>query len=194
MTQQCYRHGLIHSQSEQFKEGEGRISEQSALMTVEPAVFPLSKRDIAGIAGQVLDIRAVANQQDVSPEAIGACPGNEGTDQGISGTSVAEFFAGIDPTPADIKAIGEALLGYLPVIQADMAKLQQMDYSPPRLADVAPPKPKRPVSWSALFDGWLRSTGGVLEEDGYGVSQPDNRRISWQLETVSRSAEKVRQM
>ena len=185
-------YGLIHSQvTEQFKEAKAQISQASALMTVDSAVvrageerFPLSKRDIAGIAGQVLlDIRElVANQQDAPTElskAVVALAMKTQT-QGISTVSVADFAViarpalhslAIDPSPADIEAIGKALLGYLPVIQADMQKLAQMDYSRPRLADVAPPKPKRKVSWRALFDGWLRSTGGVLEEDGYGVSK-----------------------
>ena len=144
--------------------------------------FPLSKRDVAGIAGQVLlDIRnAVVNQQSVSVEYTQSliALAMKAKSVGISGISVADFAViarpalnslGISPSPADMEAIGAALLGYLPIIQADMGKLADMDYSPPRLAEVALSMPKRQATWRDLFDAWLISTGGVLERDGYGV-------------------------
>ena len=182
----------VHTEVEaEIQRAKQQLAQGSALMAVDTAVvrpglerFPLSKRDIAGIGGQVLlDIReAVAHQQDAPPELAKALRALtlKVRSVGISGTSVADFAVlarpalhslGIDPTPGDMQAIGEALLGYFPVIQADMAKLQQMDYSPPRLAEVAPPSPKRQPTWEELFKAWLRSTGGVLEKDGYGVSE-----------------------
>ena len=161
----------------------------SALMTVDTEVirpdleqFPLSKRDVAGIAGQVLlDVRnAMANQASVSVEYTQSliALAMKAKSVGISGISVADFAViarpalnslGISPSPADMQDLGTVLLGYFPIIQADMGKLADMDYSPPRLAEVAPPMPKRQATWRDLFDAWLISTGGVLERDGYGV-------------------------
>jgi len=180
----------VHSEVEALiADAKQRQAQGSALMAVDTEAirpgleqFPLSKRDIAGIAGQVLlDIRnAVANQQSMSAEftqSLGALAMKAKT-KGISGISVADFAViarpalnslGISPSPADMEAIGQALLGYLPIIQADMGKLADMDYSPPRLAAVAPPMPKRQATWRDLFDAWLISTGGVLEQVGYGV-------------------------
>ena len=98
---------------------------------------------------------------------------NKATTKGISETSLADFAVlarptldelGIDPTPADMHAIGETLLGYFPLIQADMEKLQRMDFSPPKLEGVVPPLPKKQLSWRDLFLAWLQSTGGVLKQ------------------------------
>lgn len=146
--------------------------------------FPLSKRDVAGIAGQVLlDIReAVEKQQSVSKELGKAVAvlAMRMQDKGLSGLSAADFSVlarpaldslGVDPSPQDLEAIGQAVLKYLPVMQGDIAKLQQFDFSEPKLAVVAPPAPKRQATWRELTKAWLRSTGGVLERDGFGVSQ-----------------------
>ena len=180
----------VHSEVEALiADAKQRQAHGSALMAVDTEAirpgleqFPLSKRDVAGIAGQVLlDIReAVANQQSMSAEFTQSLVALaiKAKNKGISGISVADFAVlakpalnslGISPSPADMEAIGQALLGYLPIIQADMGKLADMDYSPPRLAEVAPPMPKRQATWRDLFDAWLASTGGVLEQDGYGV-------------------------
>ena len=189
-------YGAVHGEVDALIKGaERKASEASALMTVDSTAirpnterFHLSKRDIAGIAGQVwLYIRdLVANQQLASVEMTKAVMSlaHKAKTKGISETSLSDFAVlarptldelGIDPTPADMHAIGETLLGYLPLIQADMEKLQRMDFSPPKLAGVVPPLPKKQLSWRDLFLAWLQSTGGVLEQDGYGVSQERQR-------------------
>ena len=128
----------------------------------------MSKRDIAGIAGQVLlDIReAAVNQQPVFDEygrAVVSLAIKAKT-KGISGISLADMAVlarpvlnqlDIDPTPADMEQIGQALLAYVPVMQGDMAKLAQMDFSSPRLAEVALRTPKRQTSWRDLFKAWF---------------------------------------
>ena len=111
----------------------------------------------------LLDIReAVANQQPVFDEygrAVVSLAIKAKT-KGISGISLADMAVlarpvlnqlDIDPTPADMEQIGQALLAYVPVMQGDMAKLAQMDFSSPRLAEVAPRTPKRQASWRDLF-------------------------------------------
>lgn len=146
--------------------------------------FPLSQRAIAGIAGQCwLNIlHAVEHQQNVSPELSRAVVGLaiKAQTQGNAAISVADFSAmarpilndlGISPSLGDLEKIGAALLAYFPQMQADMQKLQQMNYSPPRLQEIAPPLPTRAVTWEQLFEGWVLSTGGITEDDGYGVSK-----------------------
>ena len=106
----------------------------------------------------LLDIREeVANQQPVFDEygrAVVSLAIKAKT-KGISGISLADMAVlarpvlnqlDIDPTPADMEQIGQALLAYVPVMQGDMAKLAQMDFSSPRLAAVAPRTPKRQTS------------------------------------------------
>ncbi len=168
-----------------------RIATGSALMTVDTAVvrpdaatFPLSKREVAGIAGQVLlDIRnAVADQQLMSPDYTDAVTAlaMKAQTQGISKVSAVDFAVlarptlkslGITPTPIDMQAIGEALLGYFPIIQADMQKLSNMNYSSPRLAEIAPPIPQRKVTWEQLVNQYQISVGGTTETVGQGVSE-----------------------
>ena len=80
----------------------------------------------------------------------------------------------IHPTYADLGAIGAALVRYLPVIAADMEKLRSFDFSEPKLKSIAPPMPKIKATWAQMLEAWERSTGGVLETDGYGVSGPVN--------------------
>ena len=156
----------------------------AAVIRANQERFPLSKRDVAGIAGQVLlDIRAAVSEQQMMSDRYAqalVALAIKTKQQGISGISLADMAViarpvlnqlDIDPSAADMERIGEALLEYLPVMQADMAKLAHLDYSPPRLAEVAPAAPRRQTSWRDLFNAWVQSTGGVLETDGYGVSQ-----------------------
>ena len=65
----------------------------------------------------------------------------------------------IDPFPTDMGSSGETLLVWVSLIQADTAKLQQMDFSPPRLAEVAPPD-----GWSTWvrFDREIDSDSGLI--------------------------------
>ena len=157
---------------------------QSADVLSENEQFPLSRREIAGIAGQVLlDIReAVVEQKMISADFSDALRilVMKVKTVGIENTSVADFALlarptlnslGINPTPGDLGQIGGALLRYIPVMKDDMEKLQQMDFSPPKLKAIAPPLPKRQLTWRDLVDAWLTSTGGVLEVDGFGVSR-----------------------
>ena len=175
---------LISTAKQKADSTSAVIPTDAAVIRAGQERFPLSKRDIAGIAGQVLlDIRdAVANQQLMSAEfsrALASLAIKTKT-QGISGISLVDMAVlarpaldelSIDPSPTDMGQTGEALLAYVPAMQADMAKLAHLDFSTPRLAEVAPAVPKRQVRWRDLFNAWLQSTGGVLEQDGYGVSQ-----------------------
>ena len=184
--------GLIKQAEAQAGRASALLQGESVAITVPTEQFPLSKRDVAGIAGQVLlDIRTSVEQQtDMSDDFIECLRALaiKVRDQGITAVSVADFAVlarptldalGISPSPADLQAIGKALLGYIPVMQADMAKLQSMDFSPPKIAAIAPPLPTRQVTWRDLFEAWRRSTGGVLEVDGYGVSQ--QRELPYQV-------------
>ena len=165
------------------------IPVQSTAITANPGRFPLTKREVAGIAGQVLlDIRDAVENQRLCTRAFTECLvalAFKFKNHGVNGVSSADFAGlakptldslGIQPTSADLKAIGEALLGYIPVMEADMEKLQRMDFSPPQLQEITPPLPKTAVSWDQMLSAWVRSTGGVLEKDGYGVSKTRHQR------------------
>lgn len=156
----------------------------SLAITAPDARLPLSRREIAGIAGQVLlDIRnAVADQQLMSPEfsrCLVALAIKFKT-EGLAAISIGDFAVlarpvlnqlQIQPSPVDLVAIGQALLGYMPVMQADMQKLAGMDFSPPKLETIAPPLPHKQTTWADLLDEWRISKGGVVEVDGVGVSE-----------------------
>ncbi len=145
--------------------------------------FPLSRRDIAGIAGDFWGtlINQRAEEGNISRERTIALLKllmllQQDSDTGLSATDLAKvaeptlLSLGISPSPTDMEAIGEQILKYAPIYGRDIEKLKEGDYSPPELATVAPPPPKRLVSWEDLFKCWRISVGGVMEEDGYGIS------------------------
>ena len=185
-------YSAVHSEVERLITGakanaEGNsalIQGQSQAITAPDARLPLSRREIAGIAGQVLlDIGdAAADQQSMSPEFTKCLVALaiKAKTQGIAGVSVADFAVlaapvlfqlQISPSPADMEAIGRALLRYGPVMAGDMERLADMDFSPPKLAAIAPPLPRRQTTWRDLVEAWRRSKGGILERDGIGISQ-----------------------
>ncbi|WP_136988058.1 tyrosine-type recombinase/integrase [Synechococcus sp. UW179B] len=157
---------------------------KSTAITAPDGHLPLSRREIAGIAGQVLlDIRnAAADQRLMTPE-YGRCLAAlvmKMKTQGMASVLDADFAVvarpvldqlQITPSPADMAAIGQALMTYIPVMADDMAKLAALDFSEPKIASVVPPLPTRAVTWEQLFEGWLLSTGGITENVGYGVSE-----------------------
>lgn len=157
---------------------------QSTAITAPDATLPLSRREIAGIAGQVLlDMRNHAADQRLMPAEYGRCVvalAIKMKTQGIASVSDADFGViarpvldqlQITPSPADMEAIGQALMAYRPVMAADMAKLADMNFSPPALEAIAPPLPTRQTTWRDLIEAWRRSKGGILERDGIGISQ-----------------------
>ena len=176
--------GLINRAKELAKETSELITIGSSAIRPGMERFALSKRDIAGIAAKVwLDIQeALANEQPTSLESRQAFVSyllklKEVGYEGISWADLAVTARptldalGIDPSQKDMDAIGRAIVRYFPTMMKDVNKLEKMDFSPPKLAAIAPPVPKKQITWQDLFSGWLKSTGGVLETDGYGVSQ-----------------------
>ena len=149
----------------------------------------LSRREVAGIAGEIfLQLRSsVEHQQEMQPEVemVLLTLEKKRLIQGDAAISAAELgmlaapllnSLDIHPTSADLGAIGAALLRYLPVIAADMEKLRSFDFSEPQLKAIAPPMPKIKPTWAQMLEAWERSTGGVLETDGYGVSRTRKSR------------------
>ena len=149
----------------------------------------LSKREIARIAGEILlQLRSnVEHQQEMLPEVELVLLKLEvkRRRQGDASISAAELemlaapllsSMNIHPSAADQGAIGMALVRYLPVFAADMAKLQSFDFSEPKLKAIAPSMPKIKASWAQMLEAWERSTGGLLETDGYGVSRTRKSR------------------
>ncbi len=166
--------------------------------------FPLSKRDIAGIAGDtwnhllnVSSIQGVISEerQIALVKLLMLLKG--GSDQPISTTELAMVTEptlkslSIAPSPEDMEKIGEQLLKYIPIYGRDVGKLREGDYSPPELSKVAPPPPKRLVSWEDLFRCWRISVGGVMEEDGYGISTQRDRHYLTVIEEIQKALGKI---
>lgn len=53
----------------------------------------------------------------------------------------------------------------------DMAKLEVIDFSPPRIGSIVPPLPTRLVTWEHFREVWRLSTVGITKVDGYAFSQ-----------------------
>ena len=169
------------------------IQEQSQAIKAPDATLPLSMREIACIAEQVLlDIRQSAEDQrlmkPVAPDLVECVRVyiRKLKSEGIAAMTPADLatFAtpvlrqlGIQPSPADMSAIGQALVRYVPIMAEDMEKLASLDFSPPNLAAIAPPLPRRQTTWRDLVEAWRRSKGGILERDGIGIRQPIGRSI-----------------
>ena len=157
----------------------------------------LSKREIARIAGEILlQLRSnVEHQQEMLPEVELVLLKLEvkRRRQGDASISAAELemlaapllsSMNINPSAADQGAIGMALIRYLPVFAADMAKLQSFDFSEPKLKAIAPSMPKIKASWAQMLEAWERSTGGLLETDGYGVSRTRKSRYDVSIREI----------
>ena len=168
---------------------EAQHQQKSAAIQGQPQSFPLSPRDIAGIAANpLLEMRnALADgristliQEDLqqivptflAQVAWAQMTGDVSQIQGALAQLTQPLLdqLGISPNETDIAAITRRLLAYAADARADVEKLQAGDWSPPKLAAKAPPIPKRKLTWEELIDGWQRSVGGTIEVDGYGVS------------------------
>lgn len=178
-------------------------------ITQPPAVmptFPLSMREIAGIAGQVLlDIRQSAEDQrflePVGPE-LAECVRvyiRKLKAEGIAAMTPADLatFATpvlrkleIQPSPADMTAIGQALLRYVPIMAADMEKLASLDFSAPQLAAIAPPLPERKVTWEQLVEALVLDAGGVRHINGVGITEDRIKRYRQVIGEIQKSSGK----
>ena len=175
---------LITQAKAQAEKDSALLARQTTAITAPDAKLPLSMREIAAIAGQVLlDVHAATQNQQNMPLAYTECTQayvrklqSEGI-EAMTPQDLAVFARPtlnqlqIQPSPADLQAIGQTLLRYVPVMAEDMAKLAALDFSQPRIATIVPPLPTRAVTWEQLFEGWLLSTGGITETVGYGVSK-----------------------
>ena len=166
--------------------------------------FPLSKRDIAGIAGDfwgtLLNQRAV--EGGISRERLLSLVKlltllSRDDDKQITTEELAKvaeptlLSLGISPSPTDMEAIGEQILKYAPIYGRDLEKLKEGNYSPPELAAVAPPLPKRLVTWEDLLRHWRIAVGGVMEEDGYGISRKRDRHYLTVIEEIQKALGKI---
>ena len=190
----CSETRVLNACAEVRAEVEGLLNraeaQASAITPVKTAAIDLftgqthlSKREVAGIAGEILlQLRAnVEHQREIQPEMeiVLLTLAKKELIQGAASISAAELgmlaaplltSMDIHQTSADLGAIGAALLRYLPAIARDMEKLRAFDFSEPKLKETAPPMPKVKATWAEMLAAWERSTGGTLEIDGYGVA------------------------
>ena len=181
----------VHSQvNTQFEAAKQALRNVNGGQLAQAETFPLSPRDVAGIAADpLLQIRkaladgritgadpealkqSVANflTQVVFAKASGDMSGIPAAIAGLSKPVLDDLQ--IQPTSADQQRINQQMLRYAADARADIERLQAGDFSEGTLARKAPAKPKRKTTWKDLFAEWRRKTGGTLEIDGYGVSE-----------------------
>ncbi len=163
---------------------------QSTAITPSLPSFPLSRQQIAGIAAypllEMLDsIRNQGDSGDPKPEladavasllaAVESFPHSGSYTnvlaaiQGLAGVGANK--AGVSLDPQQIRDITKQMLAYSSDASEDIAKINEGDFSQGKLKRKAPDLPKKQTTWEELKDLWLRDVGGVLEVDGYGISQ-----------------------
>lgn len=169
---------------------EAQHQQKSATIQGQPQSFPLSPRDIAGIAAHpLLEMRnAMADGristpiqedlQQIVPVFLAQVASSQRTgDISQIQQALAQLTQplldqlGISPNETDITAITQRLLAYAADARGDVEKLQAGDWSEPTLAAKAPPIPEHQLTWAQMLEDWQLSTGGVLEQDGFGVSR-----------------------
>lgn len=152
--------------------------------------MPLSPRDIAGISAEPLRqmVEALQNGQisGANPEQLKQSAAEllgQVLFAQVMGDArlIPEALAGltapvldelaISTTDSDQQRINQQLVRYAEDAKADIQRTQAGDFSEGELERKAPAKPKRQTSWEELLAMWRSDAGGVLEADGYGVSE-----------------------
>lgn len=149
------------------------------------ASFPLSRKDIAGITGAALQNVVKLTEVNDGPPEIGYAkevaplvtlierqPLHQ---QKLIWACLASLFEafehGVYPTEADWMRMIRQVQVYLPDVKTDLDAIVQGDYGKSQLKSKAPAPPERIKDWNELLGAWREEQGGVLERDGYGVSE-----------------------
>ncbi|MDB4484654.1 hypothetical protein N9026_00395 [bacterium] len=77
----------------------------------------------------------------------------------------------IQPDPKAMEQIQKRLLGYIPMLGADLQKRGAGDFSAGDIESKPPPFPKVKVTWDQVLDQYLISVVGITEVDGIGVGK-----------------------
>ncbi len=77
----------------------------------------------------------------------------------------------IQPDLQAMEQIQQRLLGYVPMLGADLQKREAGDFSPGHIESKPPPLPKRKVTWEQLVEQYRLSVGGTIETVGQGVTE-----------------------
>ena len=116
------------------------------------------KESVAQFLAQVVFTNVTGNREQVQPAFEGL-------------TAAVLENLDISASSQDQRRIIQQMLRYAPDAKADIERTQQGDFSTGELKRKAPALPKRQLSWLQLMEMWRLNTGGVLEADGYGVSE-----------------------
>lgn len=188
---------VLTAYSEVHSEVEALIAQAKAglkggqlAIAPQPEQIPLSPRDVAGISAEPLRqmVDALQNGQisAANPEQLKesvamflaqvafaqASGDTSGISEAITGLSAPVLDdLQISVSTSDQSRINQQMLRYAADARADIRRTQAGDFSQGELSRKAPAKPKRQTTWRELMAMWRLDTGGVLERDGYGVSQ-----------------------
>ena len=183
-------YSVVHSEVEALiSQAKEAIRKSNRSIAPRPEQILLSPRDIAGISAeplrQMVDALQNGRISGANPEQlqekvsqllaqalIAQASGDiSGIQQALAGlTAPVLDELGISASSADQQRINQQLLRYAADARADIERTQAGDFSEGELKRKSPAKPKRQTSWEELLRIWRLDAGGVLEEDGYGVS------------------------
>ena len=160
----------------------------------EQQITPLSPRDAAGIAAEPWrkllnagDQGQITSDMEQMLAEVVLIAAQAMTQAGEPGdiqqmerakAAIAQRMVGqtldklqIQPDSQAMQQIQQRLLGYVPMVGADVAKREAGDFSPADVETKAPPLPQPKVTFETLIDEWLADAGGIREISGVGVSQ-----------------------
>ena len=184
-------YSVVHSEVEALIAGAKAQMQRGQLASAQqPEQFPLSPRDVAGISAeplrQMVDALQSGRISAADPEQLKesvakflaqalfakASGDMSGISEAIAGlTAPVLDDLQISASTAYQSRINQQMLRYAADARADIEKAEAGDFSEGELKRKAPAKPKRQLTWEELMQLWRLSTGGVLEEAGYGVSE-----------------------
>jgi len=172
----------------------GAKAEEAGALERKPEVTALSPRNAAGIAaepwrqllnagdeGQVTaeieqmlaEVVAIALQGASQAGQSGNIQPMEEATRAITQRLLAQTLneLQIQPDPQAMEQIQKRLLGYAPMLRADLEKREAGDFSSGDIESKPPPLPKRKVTWEQLVEQYRLSVGGTTETEGQGVGE-----------------------
>ena len=86
--------------------------------------------------------------------------------------------AGYEPSRPNVCNLRAAISEIQPAYKTEHQARSSGDYSPGPLSRRVPPEQTQSsLSWSDLLETWLKSKGGLMEEEGYGVRRSSMKRM-----------------
>ncbi|QNJ25193.1 phage integrase family protein [Synechococcus sp. SYN20] len=96
----------------------------------------------------------------------------------------------ITPNSQAYQQIQQRLFGYLPMMEGDVAKRAQGDFSPGDIETKAPALPERKVTWEQLVEALQLDAGGIRHIDGVGITEDRIKRYWQVISEIQQSSDK----